>query len=147
MNLHFVCTGNVFRSRLAECYARYLLKNHPQIKITSSGVSADVAGDGPIAWYALRIIKNNALLDFLSPRWIQTSQELLDTQDLIIFMTDSHLEICRQQYNYSQTNFEVWAIEDVGPNLSDLEIIAFSEKQFAHIKDKVKQLVNGLLIK
>ncbi|MCL4384612.1 hypothetical protein M1116_04105 [Patescibacteria group bacterium] len=145
MNLHFICTGNVFRSRLCESFGRYLLKNHPQFHLTSSGIQAVNAENGPIAWYALRLLKNNNLLDYLSPTWVQTTPALLGSQDLIIFMTPWHLEVCQKRYNYKGTEYQVWDIKDITPDLTDEEIITFSETQFTRIRSQVTVLIDRLI--
>ena len=145
MKLHFICTGNVFRSRLAECYARYLLKNHPQFTVTSSGIDAAKAENGPISWVALRIIFNEKLLSYLSSTWSQTTPEILHQQDLIIFLQPYHFEQSRLRFDYHASNYETWDIADTTPQMSDDEKIVFSEKQFQEIKIKVNQLVNRLI--
>ena len=146
MNLHFVCTGNVFRSRLAESYGRYLLKNHPQFHLTSSGVNAINAQDGPIAWYALKIVDDNDLIPYISQMWIQTSHELLANQDKVVFMQPYHLAQAKSHYGYTQDNYLVWDIADITPEMTDDEIIDFSQIQYNLIKQKVEELVNQLLI-
>lgn len=145
MNLHFVCTGNVFRSRLAQSYAKYLLKDRTDITITSSGVNASHAKDGPISWYTLKIIEDNDLIPYMSQTWIQTTAEILTKQDLIIFIQPWHLEQCQQRFGYTGTNHQVWDIPDVTPDMSDDQIISFSQKQFELIKLKVSDLVRQLV--
>lgn len=145
MNLHFVCTGNVFRSRLAEAYAKYLLKNHPQFTITSSGVNANHGENGPIAWYALKIIADNDLLDYISPFWVQTTASTLDSQDKIIFIEPWHQEQCRLRFDYHKNNYETWDVTDIQSEITDEEIIEFSQTQFEKIKVYVTKLVNSLI--
>ena len=146
MNLHFVCTGNVFRSRLAEAYSRYLLKNHPHYKITSSGVNASNAQDGPIAWYALRLIVEHELTDYLSPEWTQTTDTLLSVQDKVIFMQPWHYQQAVARFGYHGQNFLIWDIPDITPDMTDEAIIKFSARQFEVVKKNVDQLVNTLLL-
>lgn len=140
MFLHFVCTGNVFRSRLAEAYAKFLLKDRADITITSSGVNAALAQDGPIAWYTLKIIEDNGLIAYMSQAWTQTTADILAKQDLIIFIQPWHLEQCQQRFDYSGKNYLVWDISDVTPDMSDDQLISFSQEQFEKIKSKVSQL-------
>ena len=144
MNLHFVCTGNVFRSRLAQAYAKSILQQHPEVVITSSGVNADHAQDGPIAWYALKIADNNNLIPYISQFWTQTTSELLNNQDTIIFMETWHLEQCRSRFFYQKDNYQVWEISDVTPTMTDNEIITFSENQFHLLKTKVEDVISHL---
>lgn len=146
MNLHFVCTGNVFRSRLAEAYAKSLLKNRPEVIVSSSGVQAAVGQDGPIAWYALKILDNSDLIPNISQIWTQTSSEILDAQDKIIFMQPWHLDQCQHRFGYSGQNYQVWDIPDVTPDMSDDQLIEFSAGQFNLIKSQVLSLVNQLII-
>ena len=146
MNLHFICTGNVFRSRLAEAYAKSLLKDKPHIIITSSGVNASLSQDGPIGWYALKILDNFNLVPYMSPTWTQTTKEILDSQDLIVFMQPWHLKQCQDRFGYTGLNHQVWDIADVTDQMSDDQLVEFSAGQFELIKSQVLGLVDQLTI-
>lgn len=141
MHLHFICTGNVFRSRLAEAYAR---SHSSDLQITSSGILASNNEDGPIAWYALKLIKDNDLIPYISPAWTQTSTELLHLQDFVVFMQPYHLDVCQQLYGYHGHNHQVWDIADVTPKMSDRDLIFFSLNQFGQIRQQVDQLLVNL---
>lgn len=144
LKIHFVCRGNSFRSRLAEAYANS--KKIPAISATSSGIAADHNLNGPITWYALRIIKNNNFIEFMSNYWRKTSPEIIGENDVIVFMTQRHYDFC-QDY-VSQKMFEIWDIEDIqdlGSTIRDSNsIIESSEDIYAVITKKVDNLISRL---
>ena len=147
MHLHYLCTGNVFRSRLAESYTNYLIKtkNISDLSVSSSGVLASSNEYGPLAWFAKEVLNQNNLLAYASPAWIQTSPEILKSPDLIIFMTPYHLQFCQTHFGFSGTNYQIWHIEDIDsftPNP-----VTFTQDTFTLIKSKVDQLLSNLPLK
>jgi len=85
MHIHFVCSGNSYRSRLAEAYLKFKLVSK-EIEVSSSGIRAEgyKFDNGPICWYAMRLMKRNALIEFMSWQQQQTTKELLSGVDLLI---------------------------------------------------------------
>lgn len=149
MHIHFVCRGNSFRSRLAEAYARSKIQSD-EISFSSSGIEANRNQNGPISWYAMRIIKENGIVPYMSNYWTQTTQALLNQSDKIIFMKKNHLDFCRSNLNYKGENFEIWDIKDLvdseeykktreEPN-KDLISMKITEMIFEQIKEKVENL-------
>lgn len=140
MKIHFVCRGNYYRSRLAEAYLKS--KQISGIDVSSSGIQAEESYvlDGPIAWYAMRLIKNNNLIPFMKAFPTQTTEELLLYADLTIFMTQHHYEYARDLFNFSG-DYEVWSIpdldqfhdEDVSLD-DDIARMHATEKTFEEIK-------------
>lgn len=155
MVLHFVCTGNSYRSRLAQAYL-----NSKQIKgleVISSGIAAFKNTNGPICWYSQRIIENNKLVPFESFHWQQTTKELLDKSDLIIFMKYLHFEYCEKELGYKGKNHKVFDIDDLAyarskffikPKknswLDNILCIGATEKTFSAIKKKIDDLIPQL---
>jgi protein-tyrosine-phosphatase len=139
MKLHFVCSGNSFRSRLAEAYLNS--KKIPSLEVSSSGIQAKRNLNGPIAWYAMRIIKYNGLVSFMSNFWQQTTGEMIRESHTVIFMKKMHYDFCRDFITPGQ-KYEIWDIEDV----DNIEIekesgnIKQSEKIFAKIKEGADSL-------
>ena len=88
VRVHFVCTSNTFRSRLAEVYLRS--KKIPNIKVSSSGVTANENPNGPITWYAARLVKKHSLIPFLPQAWTQSTPKLFKEADIIVFMDEKH---------------------------------------------------------
>ena len=145
MTVHFICTGNSFRSRLAEAYLNS--KQLKNIKVISSGTATNKR-NGPIGWPTERIFQNTDLTLFMSPISIQTTKELLDKGDLTIFMKQNHYDFAKSLGFLSQ-NYQIWDVEDLifsdydGEN-KDMKIINASEEIFKIIKGKVDELAQNL---
>ncbi len=153
MDIHFVCVGNSYRSRLAEA----LLNIHgaPALRATSSGTHASENENGPVSWYAARLLKNHALIPFMSPSWKQTTPDLLTAADLIVFMADSCRRWCEERldFSFSSAACQVWTVPDLdefefaspsGTPAGELERIAATESTFALIERLVVDLVARL---
>jgi protein-tyrosine-phosphatase len=146
MHIHFICTGNVYRSRLAEAYFKSVTQN-TSFTASSSGIIAatNKYNDGPICWYAMRLLKLNKLVPFMSWSEQQTTTELVGKVDLIIGMSQTHVNYCRNDLGYIHKPFEVWNIEDLGQTEQDL--ISLTEQTYSKITSKVDDLVARLTIK
>ncbi len=145
MKIHFVCTSNTYRSRLASTYLRS--RKIPGVEVFSSGVIAKENPNGPITWYAERIIDNGELVEFMSPMWTQTTIELLNEADKIIFMEEFHLEYCKEHFGFKADNYEVWNVKDMTPSdseHSEVDQIKMSEDTFKELKLKVDNLIKEL---
>ena len=149
--VHFVCTGNYYRSRLAEAYL--LSKKLPNVEVSSSGVQAKeyYKENGPISWYAARLIKKYNLIPHTKRDSTQTSLRELNGADVVIFMTDKHYQYARSKYKFKKNSFEIWNIGDIADadfyntdRDTDHMRIQHSEKTFVQIKEKVDSLVNQL---
>ncbi|PIZ99529.1 MAG: hypothetical protein CO135_02670 [Candidatus Levybacteria bacterium CG_4_9_14_3_um_filter_35_16] len=151
MLIHFVCKGNTYRSRLAGTYLN--LRQIPNLKATSSGIEAKQNISGIITWEAQRIIQNNKLTDFESHVWHETTKELLDKADLVVFMQQMHHKYCKEKLGFRKKNFKIFNVKDFGDYgfgdeyvslEDDIERIKLSEKTFEEIKEKVDNLVREL---
>lgn len=151
IHIHFVCTGNTFRSRLAEA----LLKSNEikNIEVSSSGVDAKADYDGPITWYGSRLAYRYGLLPFLKPYWTNTTAELLNAADLVIFMSKTHCEHCLHTLKSTIKSYEIWDIPDIADlvpggttysHKDDLAYIDASEIIFVSIQTKMNDLVEKL---
>ncbi len=140
MKIHFVCTHNTYRSRVAETYLKSL--KIPNYEVSSSGIEANLNIDGPVTWYAQRIFKNYDLAEFEKVKWDQTTIETLKDQDLVVFMDNSHLDFCTQKFGFSG-KYEVWNIEDFDETelKDDMNVIQKSEETFSILKDKINNLI------
>lgn len=141
MKVHFVCTSNTFRSRLAEAYLKS--KKLPNINASSSGVVALPNPNGPITWYAQKIIQEQGLIPFEKMLWTQTTKELLEVQDLVIFMEKSHYEHSVSEFKFKGEKFAIWDIEDLtpDPNNTVTDLIRKTEDIYNKIKINIEDLV------
>jgi protein-tyrosine-phosphatase len=113
IHIHFICRGNVYRSRLAEAYAKSLLKDDSDIEISSSGIEAKLALHGDVVIDALKALEADNLKKHLAPSWQQTTQDLIDRVDLLVFMNDSVYHDASKLYNLPKDKCVIWHIKDV----------------------------------
>jgi len=143
--IHFVCTGNIYRSRLAEAYLNS--KNIPNIQVSSSGIEAGESSDESITTYAAEILQANKLTSFMSPSWQKTTKEHLENADLVIFMTQYHYDYCVQQFSFVFKYFQIWNVVDMTPEIQARGLdftMETATNTFNLIKSKVDQLENSL---
>lgn len=154
MHIHFICSGNAYRSRLAEAYAKSI-NTSKNVKFSSSGIQASKTKkeNGPICWYAMLISKRNNLVPYLSWSQKQTTQKILKNVDLVVCMNQKHLDYCNN-LGWNK-KFEVWNIpdlnespqfipEDVDGIKTDINHIELSNETYANIVKKVDNLVTRL---
>ena len=143
----FICTGNIYRSRLAQAYL--ISKELPNLKVLSSGTQATIQHKGPITWYALRLLYRHNLLPFMAPSWTQFSPFQLNKADITIFIGKNNFELC-QKWLSDSAKCEVWDFpdfEDKDLNGKPLDIkretegILVSEKVFSLITKSVDKLI------
>lgn len=151
MLIHFVCEGNTFRSRLAEAYLNSL--NLKDVKATSSGTAAEHNLNGGVTWYAQRILIHNKIVDFTGRVWTQTSKELLDKADRVIFVGEQNYIRAKMNFGFDKDNFEVWDIKDLWElgftddrtgYEYDLKTMEATDRAFDEIRKKVDALVVNL---
>lgn len=145
MKIQFVCSGNTFRSRLAEAYLRS--KNIPGLVVSSSGIEADKNLNGLVCDYTVYVLKNNNLDQFLTKNWTKTNLEDIEQQDLVVFMSDNHYQYCKDVLHCRILNYKIWNINDVPTDLLTeprdmLKINNFAKQNFELIKIKVDSIIN-----
>jgi protein-tyrosine-phosphatase len=111
--VHFICRGNIFRSRLAAAYAQSLASGHSGIVFRSSGIEAAENPFGPISPYTESLASKHQLEPFMAPAWVQTTQYLLDTSDVNVFMNDDIYDDARERFTIPQDTAEIWHIPDI----------------------------------
>ena len=114
MHIHFVCSGNTFRSRLAEAYLKS--KKIKGFDVSSSGVRAHENRNGPITWYGARLMKRHALVSYMSNSWTHTTPKQLQDADIVIFMDKKHHHHSRRDLGFTGKRYQIWNI----PDLDDL---------------------------
>lgn len=141
MTIHFVCSGNTYRSRLAEAY--FKSKKLANVEVISSGINAFENGNRPISWLAQRLFEVYKLVPFQKSLWTQTSKQLLDSADFTIFFDNKYYQYCVDQFGFHSNSFEIWEIADLNENVKDhLEKIRATEETFNLIRQKVDDLVD-----
>lgn len=146
-HIHFICSGNIYRSRIAEAYLKS--KKLPNITVSSSGTQAHRQGKGSIAWYALRLLYRHNLLPYMSNMWRVTREEYLSEADIVVFMGKSNWEFC-QKWLPEGKKYEIWEVpdfDDKEDNQKPLNVkkeityIEMSEDAFRKIVENVDRLV------
>lgn len=147
MKIQFVCTGNTFRSRMAEAYLKS--KNIPDLTVSSSGIKAKENLNGLVCVYTMRVLKKFKLHKFLSKKWKQTTKKSIENQDLVIFMEKTHYKFCKDKLHCSIKDYKIWNIADISDKLleknheNSKEIIVLSEKKFKKIKKNIDILFSN----
>lgn len=131
-SIHFICRGNVYRSRLAEAYASSLLENKVAVKVSSSGIEAEKALNGDVDPDTVRLLSEEQLQHFLTPKWRQTSQNDIDNNDLVIFMSQTLYNQAKEKFNIPKDKVRIWEIRDI-------------DGIYPEIKSKVNELIKAEL--
>lgn len=153
MHIHFVCSGNAYRSRLAEVYLKS--KKLPNVTVSSSGTEADKyhLNNGTICWYAMRLIRNHKLIPYMKPNHETTTKQSLAQANLVIFLGKSNYEFAQKNLGYHVTNYQIWEVVDLDSfgftknKLSledDIGRMKASEKTFDMIRQKVDELITNI---
>ena len=141
MTIHFICTGNIYRSRLAEAYCSS--KGLPGLQVLSSGIGTALNAGLTIAPYAAHVFSKYGLEHFAAPSWQQTTAVLIHASDLLVFMEREHYRFCERWIDPSRHKFEIWDIPDVG-RTDPAEIMGKVEKTFEAICRRTDMLLTAL---
>jgi protein-tyrosine-phosphatase len=141
MRIHFICTGNIYRSRLAEAYCTF--RCTAGTHVSSSGIGAGKNGDAPISPYAADVLNRFDLGSFASARWQRTTEDLVRASDVLVFMESEHLRFCENWIESDRQRVEVWEVEDVGP-IPESEIAEKVERTFGVIRQRTDTLLEAL---
>jgi protein-tyrosine-phosphatase len=141
MRIHFICTGNIYRSRLAEAYCAS--RCSPGVNVLSSGVAAGLNGDIPISPYAADILAKYSLTSYAAPHWQRTTASLVHRSDVLIFMEKEHRRFCEDWIEPERQRIEVWEVEDVGSTKAS-EIADKVDRTFGIIRQRTDALLATL---
>lgn len=148
MKIHFICSGNTNRSRLAEAYCNS--KQISTVIATSSGIYADNNLNGDICWYALEILKETKLLGYTARTWTKTTLEIIQANDCIIFIQAEHYNFVKKHFKFEPEHYEIWDIPDI-PRAGLFETkknqakkLEADKRIFALIQAKVDGLIKSL---
>lgn len=142
MTIHFICTGNIYRSRLAEAYCAS--KGVLGLSVSSSGIQTTLNGGVLIASYAGDALRAYGLERFAALSWQQTTAALIRASDVLVFMEREHYHFCKDWVDSSRQRFEIWDIPDVGSEVGAAEIMAKVERTFATIRRQTDSLLTKL---
>ena len=134
MKVLFVCSGNAFRSPVAEALLRM---QNLGIEVDSAGTNPAVPDgvSGSARKYLAKLGAEQYLKDF--PEGIDSKQ--LDKYDLIVAMKSRHRDIILGECPECADKIVVWNIED--PYFLPS---GHTEKIFNQIREKVSRLANSL---
>ena len=141
--IHFVCTGNIYRSRMAEAYC--LSKGIPGIRATSSGIAAGRDGNAPISPWAADVFRRYGLESFAAAGWQRTTEGLIQANDVLVFMESEHQHFCEAWIERDRHRVEVWEIEDIGP-MDVGKIPEKVERTFEMIRERTDALLKTLTL-
>lgn len=141
MRIHFICTGNIYRSRLAEAYC--VSRCAREIQVLSSGIAAGLDQDVPISPYAAEILARYGLDSYAAPRWQRTTEGLVRGSDVLVCMQGEHLRFCEPWMDPERQRIDVWEIEDVGP-IAAARIPEKVERTFGIIRQRTDALLDTL---
>ncbi len=124
-SVHFVCRGNVFRSRLAAAYFDTLVDE--RFTVTSSGINAAHNDIPTISPQASVTAKAHHLNHGLSKRKVQTTDKLLADADVIVFMNKDVYDDALRHYRFDVRKCQVWDVHDVTQAHVDRVLAAHEE--------------------
>jgi len=132
MKILFVCTGNSYRSPVAEAL---LKKVRGDLEVESAGTQPA----GMIAPNAKKFLERENALEKLKRTPEGIDQKDLEEYDLIVAMKQSHKNEILRRYPQMEDRIKVWNIDDpiYLPHGSDEEI-------FEEIKRKVIELAESI---
>ena len=129
----FVCSGNSYRSPVAEALMR---------KYSPAGVEVDSAGTWAISWIserARRFLEKESAAKYSKDRPEGLETKRLRGYDLIVVMEQAHKYAVLIRCPECEGKIEVWNVDD--PYNTSAE---YEEKVYQQIKTKVKELAERL---
>ncbi len=132
MKVLFVCSGNAYRSPVAEAL---LKKPKPEIEVDSAGIDPATL----ISEAAKKYLARENAQHFLKKAPEGLCEKDIDKYDLIIAMKPEHKDVVLSKCPECQNRIVVWNIDD--PYFLPH---GYTEKIFKQIKAKVAELASSL---
>lgn len=132
MRVLFVCSGNAYRSPVAEALLKRL---KPEIIVESAGVDPAI----PISEAAKSYLVEEKALKYLKQAPESLDKKRLEEYDLIVAMKQEHRSAILSRCPECAGKIVVWDIDD--PYFLPH---GYAEKIFKQIKGKVAELANSL---
>jgi len=134
MRVLFVCSGNAYRSPVAEAL---LKKLKPEIEVDSAGIHPAI----PISEAAKEYLAEENALKYLKQFPESLEEKKLDSYDLIVAMKQEHKDFILSRCPECEGRIVVWNIDD--PYFLPH---GYARKIFKQIKVKIAELANSLNI-
>jgi protein-tyrosine-phosphatase len=141
MIIQFICTGNIYRSRLAEAYCAS--KRIQGVRVLSSGIEAGKNGDASISPYAADVLTKYGIISYAAERWQRTTAALVGASDVLVFMESEHRRFCENWIEPSRHRVEVWGIEDIGA-IDAAKIADTVDHTFMMVRQKTDALLRAI---
>jgi len=132
MKILFVCSGNAYRSPVAEAL---LKKSKPKVEVDSAGTDPAI----PISEVAKTYLAKEDAQEYLKRAPESLDEKELGNYDLIVAMKPKHKESILNKCPQCAGKIVVWNIDD--PYFLPH---GYTGKIFNQIKDKVAELANSL---
>lgn len=139
--VHFICRGNVFRSRMAEAYFRS--KGYEAI---SSGTAAIAHAEHNLLLEprVQHLLERKGLGAYVRPHWVQLTQDRIDEDDIVVYMNRAVRDEAETLVKLPSDE-RVWDIidlDEVDPvPTTDEELDRFLEEMYQKIAAKVDRFV------
>ena len=132
MKVLFVCSGNAYRSPVAEAL---LKKLRPDVDVDSAGTDLAI----PISEATKKYLARENAQEYLKNAPEGLDKKELNTYDLIIVMQPNHKDVILSKCPECANKIVVWDIDD--PYFLPQ---GYAQKIFGQIKEKVLELANSL---
>ncbi|KXA88540.1 hypothetical protein AKJ62_04950 [candidate division MSBL1 archaeon SCGC-AAA259D14] len=127
MRILFVCTGNSFRSPVAEGLTR---KYKPEWEVESAGVRPA----GRIARNAQKFLEREGCVQYLKSSPDPVTARSISEADKVVVMENEHVKYLLENFQIRRDKIENWTVEDpINPEVDPTDA-------FEKIKRKVKSL-------
>ncbi|MGA8659367.1 MAG: serine hydroxymethyltransferase [Chthoniobacterales bacterium] len=139
----FVCTGNICRSPMAEGLFRQMVKDRPDVKVLSAGVST-YPGQPPSV-HAVQTLAELGI-DISHNRSKQLSEELVAEASCIIAMTRSHLDSILFLFpEAAEKTFLLREFEGQVTSLDVADPIGMGIEAYAFTREVIQRALPGVL--
>ena len=117
----FICTGNSCRSPMAECYFTSIInKKNAEVEIFSAGVACCNGWNASKEAIEIMKILN---LDLSSHRSSSLNDEMVETADMLIVMTNAHKHAILHKWPKTAKKIYLLREFEENSNIKDLEIM------------------------